>query len=72
MLFSLSRLYMDAGAPLRCLARMARRAVEMRRAMEGRKAISRMDARMLADIGLSRAEALEEINRKPWDIGPRR
>jgi len=72
MLFSFSRFYMDASAPLRCLARMARRVAEMRRAVEGRQAIARMDARMLADIGLSRAEAVEEVSRKPWDTGPRR
>jgi|GEM_PF-6740289 uncharacterized protein YjiS (DUF1127 family) len=72
MLFSFSRFYMDASAPLRCLAHMARRVAEMRRAVEGRRAIARMDARMLADIGLSRAEAVEEVSRKPWDTGPRR
>ena len=44
--------------------------VSMRRAIEGRRAIARMDARMLADIGLSRADAQEEVRRKPWDNAP--
>ncbi|MDE1907043.1 MAG: DUF1127 domain-containing protein [Rhodospirillales bacterium] len=43
---------------------------EMRRAIKGRRAIAQMDARMLADIGMSRAEAQEEVQRKPWDTGP--
>jgi uncharacterized protein YjiS (DUF1127 family) len=44
---------------------------EMRQAVAGRRAIARMDARMLADIGLSRAEAQHEVNRLPWDIAAR-
>jgi uncharacterized protein YjiS (DUF1127 family) len=31
-----------------------------------------MDRRMLADIGISRSEALEEAGRAPWDLAPRR
>jgi uncharacterized protein YjiS (DUF1127 family) len=50
------------------LARLA----EMRRAVEGRRAIARMDARMLADIGLSQGEAMHEASRRPWDTVPRR
>jgi uncharacterized protein YjiS (DUF1127 family) len=46
---------------------LSRRVAEIRRVIEGRRAIARMDARMLADIGLSRSAALEEINRRPWD-----
>jgi uncharacterized protein YjiS (DUF1127 family) len=34
-----------------------------------RRYLSEMDARMLKDIGLSRAEALEEASRRPWDFG---
>jgi uncharacterized protein YjiS (DUF1127 family) len=44
---------------------------EMRAAMAGRRALAAMDARMLADIGLSACEAAEEINRKPWDTASR-
>jgi len=47
------------------------RVVEMRSAAAGRRAIGQMDERMLSDIGLSRAEAMVEINRRPWDIAPR-
>jgi uncharacterized protein YjiS (DUF1127 family) len=47
------------------------RIADMRRAIEGRRAISLMDARMLSDIGLSRNEALHEVNRRPWDTTPR-
>jgi uncharacterized protein YjiS (DUF1127 family) len=43
---------------------------DMRRTMAGRRAISLMDERMLSDIGLSRNEALYEINRRPWDTTP--
>jgi uncharacterized protein YjiS (DUF1127 family) len=47
------------------------RIAEMRHAVEGRRAIARMDARMLSDIGLSHGEALDEIGRRPWDTGKR-
>ena len=43
----------------------------MRAAIAGRRALAAMDARMLADIGLSACEAMEEIGRKPWDTAPR-
>ena len=43
----------------------------MRAAIAGRRALAAMDARMLADIGLSASEAMEEIGRKPWDTAPR-
>ncbi len=42
----------------------------MRQAMAGRRALARMDDRMLADIGLSQSEAAYEMNRKPWDTAP--
>ncbi len=48
------------------------RLVEMRRAIQGRRAIAQMDARMLADIGMSRADAQEEMRRKPWDTSDKR
>ncbi|MFZ6761896.1 DUF1127 domain-containing protein [Pseudoroseomonas sp. WGS1072] len=41
-------------------------------AIETRQQLAEMDARMLKDIGLSRAEALEEAHRAPWDLGRRR
>jgi uncharacterized protein YjiS (DUF1127 family) len=44
---------------------------QMRRAAIGRRAIAQMDDRMLSDVGLSRAEASVEINRRPWDITPK-
>ncbi|WP_298283491.1 DUF1127 domain-containing protein [Acidocella sp.] len=37
----------------------------------GRQALAGMDARMLSDIGLSRAEALEEARRPFWDLAER-
>lgn len=40
------------------------------RVAEGRRALAAMDDRMLADIGLSRAEALAEASRAPWDLAP--
>ena len=30
--------------------------------------LAEMDARMLADVGLSRSDAFMEMNRAPWDI----
>lgn len=42
------------------------------RAIETRRQLAEMDPRMLADIGISRSEALEEARRAPWDLAPRR
>jgi len=44
----------------------------MLRAIVTRRQLARMDDRMLKDIGISRAEALAEAGRAPWDIGPPR
>jgi uncharacterized protein YjiS (DUF1127 family) len=44
---------------------------EMLRCVTTRRHLAEMDARMLKDIGISRAEAFEEANRAPWDIGPK-
>lgn len=55
-----------AGAVRRLLAKL----MEIYRTIEGRRAIAQMDARMLSDIGLSKADAEEEVRRKPWDTGP--
>jgi uncharacterized protein YjiS (DUF1127 family) len=41
-------------------------------AIESRHHLTEMDRRMLADIGLSRSEALEEARRAPWDLAPPR
>ena len=40
--------------------------------IESRRHLAEMDGRMLADIGVSRSEALEEARRAPWDLTPRR
>ena len=40
------------------------------RAMETRRYLVEMDARMLKDIGITRSEAVEEANRAPWDLDP--
>lgn len=36
-----------------------------------RHVLAEMDDRMLADIGVSRAEAQLEANRAPWDVADR-
>ncbi|MBW6401592.1 DUF1127 domain-containing protein [Roseomonas sp. HJA6] len=41
-------------------------------AVESRRQLAEMDRRMLADIGISRSEALEEAARAPWDLTPPR
>lgn len=40
--------------------------------IEGRRLLAQMDDRMLADIGVSRAEAQCEAARAPWDLEPSR
>lgn len=40
------------------------------RAIETRHRLAEMDDRMLKDIGISRADALREADRAPWDFGP--
>jgi uncharacterized protein YjiS (DUF1127 family) len=44
---------------------------EAMRTVSTRRSLAQMDDRMLKDIGLTRAEALQEAERKPWDLGPR-
>ena len=44
----------------------------MWRATVTRRHLARLDDRGLADIGLSRADALAEAARLPWDLEPRR
>ncbi|WP_198370767.1 DUF1127 domain-containing protein [Roseomonas rosulenta] len=58
----------DTGRGSAWLARL-RRSLQ---AIESRRYLAEMDRRMLADIGLSRSEALEEARRAPWDLAPPR
>lgn len=44
----------------------------MLHAIESRRHLAEMDHRMLADIGVSRSDALEEARRVPWDLAPPR
>jgi uncharacterized protein YjiS (DUF1127 family) len=41
-------------------------------AIRSRRHLAELDDRLLSDIGISRAEALEEASRAPWDLTPRR
>ncbi|MCO6419952.1 DUF1127 domain-containing protein [Siccirubricoccus sp. KC 17139] len=43
----------------------------MWRAIATRRQLAEMDDRMLRDIGISRADALHEAERAPWDLGRR-
>ncbi len=45
---------------------------EAMRTVSTRRSLAQMDDRMLKDIGLTRADALEEASRKPWDLDARR
>jgi uncharacterized protein YjiS (DUF1127 family) len=40
------------------------------RAAATRRRLARLDDRALKDIGISRADALAEAGRAPWDLGP--
>jgi len=71
MLLSLNWPRQRLGDPFRFLRLASRRLEEIRVTVAGRRALAKMDARMLADIGLSPSEAAEEVNRKPWDIATR-
>jgi uncharacterized protein YjiS (DUF1127 family) len=41
------------------------------RAIETRRYLAEMDQRMLADIGITRSQAIEEARRAPWDLTTR-
>jgi uncharacterized protein YjiS (DUF1127 family) len=71
MLLKLRLFQPDFAAPQRALRHCFTFLAAMYRAREGRRALAEMDARTLADIGISRAEADAEISRKPWDISAR-
>jgi uncharacterized protein YjiS (DUF1127 family) len=58
----------DARAALRTLARAANRA--WRNAVT-RREMAELDDRMLADLGITRADVLAEMDRLPWDGRPR-
>lgn len=49
------------------LGAVLRRMVE---AVRTRRQLAAMDDRMLADLAISRAEALREARRAPWDTAP--
>ena len=68
MLLKLKLVQFDLAAPLRALRQCFTFLTTMCRVVEGRRALAEMDVRTLADIGISRAEADAEINRKPWDF----
>ncbi len=56
--------------PVPSLPRLARFGL-MWRAVATRRQLAEMDDRMLRDIGISRADALQEVERAPWDLGRR-
>lgn len=45
---------------------------EMRDAIRTRRILATLDEHTLSDIGVTRAEVLEELRRMPWDTKPRR
>lgn len=59
----------DLRAGLRALARATTQA--WRNAVS-RRELAGLDDHMLADIGLTRGDALREADRFPWEAGPRR
>ncbi len=61
------------GAPARGWARAVwAKLVLMRRVAETRRELGTLNPRLLADIGVTRAEAAQEAERWPWDVGPNR
>lgn len=60
------------GLPLEQARRIWTRLEEMRDAIRTRRILATLDEQTLADIGVTRAEVLEEIRRMPWDTKPRR
>jgi uncharacterized protein YjiS (DUF1127 family) len=51
---------------------IVRNLVLMLDAWRTRRILAEMDPWQLKDIGVSRSDALAEVARAPWDIGPRR
>ncbi|GAA0590387.1 hypothetical protein GCM10009416_31160 [Craurococcus roseus] len=63
----------DRGESLWAWARASwGRLALMRRAAETRRELGGLNPRLLADIGVTRAEAEREAERWPWDLGPGR
>ena len=61
------------GGPLRAWARtLWGRLVLMRRAAETRRELGTLNPSLLANIGVTRAEASREAERWPWDLDPER
>jgi uncharacterized protein YjiS (DUF1127 family) len=59
----------DRVRPVRARARAFwARLVLMRRAAETRRELGTLNPRLLADIGITRAEAAREADRWPWDL----
>lgn len=54
------------------MGRLWTQLVLMHRAAETRRELGRLDPRLLADMGLGRAEASREAGRWPWDLGSSR
>lgn len=52
------------------MGRLWARLMLMRRAAETRRELGRLDPRLLADMGVGRAEAAREAERWPWDLEP--
>jgi uncharacterized protein YjiS (DUF1127 family) len=53
---------------LRVPQRFASELLRMVRAFQTRRELSRLDARMLRDIGITAGEATREVSRAPWDL----
>lgn len=63
----------DPGGSARAWARaLWDRLVVMRRTAETRRELGTLNPRLLADIGITRAEAVREAERWPWDVEPNR
>ena len=57
------------GAPaLHVPQRLVVQLLKMVRAFQTRRELSRLDARMLRDIGITAGDAAREGSRAPWDL----
>lgn len=66
-----AHLHLPAAAALVALWRRALAGFQAaHRAAESRQALLEMDHRMLADIGITHADAVQEARRAPWDLAP--
>lgn len=63
---------MNLGTLLRDAASAAWRTARVwHRTHKTRRALEEMDPRMLADLGISRAQADYQLSRAPWELPPR-